>query len=390
MFHLPDYIVQILDTLTAAGFQAFAVGGCVRDLLRGVVPNDYDVTTNALPNEVEALFEHTVPTGVQHGTVTVVIDGHPIEVTTFRQEFGYTDSRHPDRVSYVSDVKEDLARRDFTVNAMAYHPNVGIVDPFGGQDDLKNGILRTVGEARVRFEEDALRILRLFRFAATLGFSIEESSLKAALKRSGLLKNISRERIAAELLKTLLGKNVSVLTPLLQNGGLKFLEIGYQNPLDKISRLPQKDALRLFAFLHCCHAPLSVLKALRYSNAIGSAVHSLFQLQALDTLKTDVEIKQALRSFGRERVEDYFAFRSVFHNEDTTEREQLLQQIFDRREPYDVSHLCVDGNDLKNLGIRGRETGFVLQKLCDLVLANPSLNKPEILFEKAKEIKEQN
>ncbi len=389
MLHLPEYIAQILATLTAAGFRAFAVGGCVRDSLRGVVPNDYDVTTNALPNEVEALFEHTVPTGIQHGTVTVVTNKIPVEVTTFRQEFGYTDSRHPDRVCFVSDVKEDLSRRDFTVNAMAFNPSEGIVDPFGGQHDLEHKILRTVGEPTVRFEEDALRILRLFRFAATLGFSMEEETLTAALKLAPMLENISKERIATELLKTVLAEHCEVLTPLLQNGGLKFLDVGYKEPLDKIARLPKKPGLRLFAFLSCCRAPLSVLKTLRYSNAICSAAQSLFQLNALPPIQTPVDLKRALRSFGPECLTDYLDFRAVFLEEDVTFQKQRLQQILEDNEPFAVSHLKIGGNELKELGICGRQTGVVLEKLCDLVLENPHLNNTETLREYTKGFVEQ-
>ncbi len=199
---LPDYIQNILDTFQKAGYQAYVVGGCVRDALLGKEPHDYDICTNALPKETQKLFAHCIPTGLKHGTVTI-IDQSPVEVTTFRKEEAYTDHRHPDKVSFVSDIESDLSRRDFTINAMAYHPSTGIIDLFGGQEDLRNHIIRCVNDPTVRFDEDALRMVRAFRFAAKLHFTIEEKTMEAIVSCAPLMKYVSVERVTSELVQIL-------------------------------------------------------------------------------------------------------------------------------------------------------------------------------------------
>lgn len=203
----PSHVERCLHTLWEAGFQAYPVGGCVRDTLLGRTPGDWDVTTSALPKQVMTLFERTVPTGVDHGTVTVVLETGIVEVTTFRREVGYTDNRHPDSVRFDVGLEEDLARRDFTVNAMAFAPDGSIVDPFGGERDLQKRSLRAVGDPEKRFSEDALRILRGIRFGAQLGFEIEEKTKRSMENQAEKLKRISAERIVHELEKTLLSAN---------------------------------------------------------------------------------------------------------------------------------------------------------------------------------------
>ena len=217
---IPEPAAAVIGRLNANGFEAYAVGGCVRDSLIGIVPNDWDVTTPAKPEVVEKLFSEAhegevsfkaVRTGIAHGTVTVVyIKGTssvPIEVTTYRIDGKYSDHRHPGSVSFTASLEADLARRDFTVNAMAYSPGVGIVDPYGGQDDLEAGLIRCVGDPEKRFNEDALRILRALRFSAVLGFDIEEKTAKAACRLAGLIDNISRERVYSELSRLIAGRN---------------------------------------------------------------------------------------------------------------------------------------------------------------------------------------
>lgn len=203
----PPYVLTALARFDAAGLEAWCVGGCVRDSLRGVTPNDYDMTTSAPPETTIALFPDypTIPTGIAHGTVTVLVDGHPLEITTYRTDGTYTDHRRPDRVTFCSDVREDLARRDFTVNAMACHPEKGLVDPFGGQTDLQNKLIRCVGHPETRFAEDALRILRALRFAATLDYAIHPDTAAAALQLAPTLEKVARERCTQELSKLLCG-----------------------------------------------------------------------------------------------------------------------------------------------------------------------------------------
>lgn len=199
---IPIHIERTLKKLNQNGYQAYIVGGCVRDFLLGKEPSDYDICTDAKPEAVMAVFEHAIPTGIKHGTVTV-IDEEPIEITTFRTEGNYPDHRHPDTVTFVSDVKEDLARRDFTINAMAYHPDIGLVDPFGGQDDLNNRMIRCVGDPSKRFEEDALRMIRAHRFAAKLHFTIEENTQKAIDANAHWISRVAVERLYKELIEIL-------------------------------------------------------------------------------------------------------------------------------------------------------------------------------------------
>lgn len=196
---IPEYAEKVLDALENAGYEAWFVGGCVRDGLLGREIHDFDIASNARPEQVQALFEKTILTGAHHGTVTVLMDGHPVEVTTFRTEGAYQDHRHPDQVEFVDDIRLDLARRDFTVNAMAWHPERGLLDPFGGQKDLQAGLIRAVGDPALRFEEDALRMFRAFRFAARLGFAIEENTLDAIHAKEELSASLAAERIVPEM-----------------------------------------------------------------------------------------------------------------------------------------------------------------------------------------------
>ena len=204
---LPTNVAYVLGRLTVAGYGAYTVGGCVRDFLRGVTPHDYDVTTSARPEEIHTVFadDRLIDTGIAHGTVTVLADGEPIEVTTYRIDGDYRDSRHPESVSFTDDIEKDLSRRDFTMNAIAYHPVVGFCDPFGGRKDITAGVIRAVGDPRARFSEDALRILRALRFSAVLDFAIEEDTARAAIELCPLLLRISPERVRVELVKLLTG-----------------------------------------------------------------------------------------------------------------------------------------------------------------------------------------
>ena len=211
--NIPANVSVVLDRLEFAGFEAYIVGGCVRDAVMSRTPKDYDVCTSALPHQVLNTFRdsHVIETGLQHGTVTVMSDNEPIEVTTYRTDGAYSDSRHPDKVEFVSSLTEDLKRRDFTMNAMAYHPQKGLVDPFGGQEDIAKGILKCVGNPQERFTEDALRILRALRFASRFQFKIHEDTSFAILEMAERLDNISKERISSELIQLLMGDGVTQL-----------------------------------------------------------------------------------------------------------------------------------------------------------------------------------
>lgn len=217
-FQIPEKVQYIIDTLMSHGYEAYAVGGCVRDMILGKNPEDWDITTSAKPDEVKKIFRRTVDTGIAHGTVTVLINRDHFEVTTFRLDGVYEDNRHPKEVLFTRDIKEDLKRRDFTINAMAYNHRDGIIDLFGGMEDLKNGLIRCVGNAGERFDEDALRILRAVRFSAQLDFQIEEKTRKAIRAKAALLKNISAERIRMELTKLLISDHPDRLRMLYELG----------------------------------------------------------------------------------------------------------------------------------------------------------------------------
>ena len=370
MLKIPEKIKFVLRTLTQNGYEAYIVGGCVRDSLLEIIPSDYDVTTSAKPQEIIGLFDKTVPTGIKHGTVTVIIENEPIEVTTFRTEGEYKDSRHPQNVKFVTDLSEDLSRRDFTVNAMAYNETAGLVDLFGGLGDLENKILRAVGDSDKRFSEDALRILRLFRFASQLEFTPEEKTLNSALKLQKGLKNISKERIFSEIVKTVNGKNPKAILPLINSGGLEFLGI---TETPEFTTLDDPD-LRLFVFLNTsCENPIEVLKTLKAPNRQIDFANKLLKLQAIK-INTKEDIKNALF------LTDYNAVNLFLQLQEDEDKLKLLAEIIKNNEPYLISHLAIDGEDLRKLGFEGKEIGEILERLRQTVVCDPQKNRKEILM----------
>ncbi|MBR4761252.1 MAG: CCA tRNA nucleotidyltransferase, partial [Clostridia bacterium] len=347
------------------------------DSLLGAVPYDYDVATSALPDRVLSLFSKTVATGIKHGTVTVIIDGDPIEVTTFRTENEYKDHRHPEAVNYVSDVKADLSRRDFTVNAMCYNDISGLVDIFGGEADLKAKTLRAVGCADTRFKEDALRILRLFRFASTLGFTAEAKTLAAALENAKLLKSISAERIQSELLRLSCGSNPTAVLPLLKTAALPCFKA---NPeIEKIPLLPDNKRLRFFAFLALTSDNLAAsLEFLKCSNAFKKYALGLSGAVNLRH-ETRADIKRLLNAMGDD-VFDLLCYKSVILGCDTKNAERQARDVIESGEPYEISGLDIGGDDIAALGFSGKEINDTLLKLLDAVMENPELNRKETLI----------
>ena len=220
---LPEKVENIISTIEANGFEAYAVGGCVRDSILGRIPDDWDITTSASPQQVKALFRHTIDTGIQHGTVTVMLRREGFEVTTYRIDGEYEDSRHPKEVTFTSNLREDLKRRDFTINAMAYNNRTGLVDAFGGLEDMERKLIRCVGESQERFEEDALRMMRAVRFSAQLGYAIEEGTEQAIQKMAGNLGHISAERIQTELVKLLVSPHPDYLRICYETGITKVI-----------------------------------------------------------------------------------------------------------------------------------------------------------------------
>lgn len=368
MLSIPENAALVIDRLKQNGYEAYIVGGCVRDSLLGLECSDFDITTSANPEKVIELFEKTVPTGIKHGTVTVIIENEPIEVTTFRTEGAYNDSRHPENVEFVSDLKEDLSRRDFTVNAIAYNEKAGIIDLFGGVSDLENKILRAVGDPDKRFREDALRILRLFRFASQLDFKIEENTLKSALELKDGLKNISRERIFAELQKSVNGKNPKAILPLINSGALEFLGITGKPDLSVTSDNPD---LRLWGLLKACDNPLEVLKNLKASNKQIMKAQNFVKLSQIE-METKEDIKNALFLTDEQTVRAFFEY----YKKDTAK----LNEIIENNEPYLISHLAVTGEDLQKLGFVGKEIGERLEALRKEVVKDPQKNEKVTLL----------
>lgn len=379
--NIPKTYENMLKKLNNNGFEAYIVGGCVRDLLLGTVPNDYDITTSATPDQIKSVFCNTVDTGIKHGTVTVIEDGYVCEVTTFRTESDYSDMRRPNSVKFVSDIKLDLSRRDFTVNAICYNPDTGIINLFNSLEDLENKILRTVGNPQERFNEDALRIMRLFRFAATLDFEIEEETYAAAIKLSHLLKNISHERIAAELKKAVLSDNISNFSPLIDCGALEFCGI-YKADISKISLLKKNFELRLYSLLKLASRDMDfTLRSLKMSNSVKDYCYGLEFLESTMNNCSKAAVKNILNCSDFSLIRDFIEYKKVIENEDLSDYLHIAQDIIENKEPYKISHLDISGEDLLELGYKGKEVGKILEILRKKVVDDKTLNKKAELIE---------
>ncbi len=374
---LPDYVKYALNTLKNAGFDVWIVGGSVRDSIMGKLPQDYDIATSALPEQVIKLFEKTIPTGIKHGTVTVVLEKNNIEITTFRTEKGYDDSRHPNEVSFVSDIKEDLSRRDFTVNAIAYNES-GIYDPFSGTQDIKNKVLKTVGKAHERFREDALRIMRLFRFACVLDFKIEKDALQGAIDCSDLLKKVSVERIREELLKMLCGASPCVFNELLKTGSLSFIGLTEKMQVPKeLNILPALPAQRLSYF--CYKNKLNVLNictALKTSNEFSKECQCIYSLLDFKNINSKLEIKKQMFKYGADYVRSYISVVDALNDANLS---AMYEEIINNNEPYKIDMLKLNGDDIKELGYSGKDVGKALEFLTNRVIENPEDNTGEKL-----------
>ncbi len=435
---IPDNAEKIINALCENGFDSYVVGGCVRDFLLGKPVSDTDIATSALPIETEKILRSkhikVIETGIKHGTVTAVIDKTPYEITTFRTDGEYMDSRRPESVEFVRDIKEDLKRRDFTVNAMAYNESAGLIDLFGGKDDLKDRIIRAVGDPDKRFKEDALRIMRALRFSAVLGFEIEENTKKALFENRFLLKNIAAERILTELLKLLVGKNVlhvldeyreviAVVIPELrdtfhcaQNTPWHMYTV-YEHIIRAVAFAPPDSVIRLTMLLHDIGKPSvkqtdengrdhfkthaaageriaeTVLRRLKVSNEIFSKVTTLIKYHQSVENVNDIKIKRWFNKIGQEYTLSLFEVRIAdlkAHNTKKAEVHAEIQTLerlkeealalISRGDPYRVCDLAVNGNDLMALGFSGRDIGDKLQEILALVLEDKLKNeKSELL-----------
>lgn len=436
---LPSDVAHIIHLLEEAGHEAYAVGGCVRDSLLGRKPNDWDITTNALPGRVKDLFSHTIDTGIRHGTVTVMINHVGYEVTTYRIDGEYEDSRHPKEVTFTSNLVEDLKRRDFTINAMAYNERAGIVDVFGGIQDLEAGIIRAVGNPTERFTEDALRMMRAVRFAAQLGYQIEEETLLAIRRMAESLRNISAERIQTELVKLVTSPHPEHMELLYKSGITavvmpqfdKLMLTTQNNPhhcytvgehtIKAMEQVEPDKVLRLTMLFHDMgkpdtkttdeegidhfhgHAALSekyakeILKALKFDN---DTLHKVTRLTLQHDRKINPDakgVRRLLNEIGEElfllllevKRADTLAQSEYLREEKLQELDILLalyKEIKEKEQCFSLKDLAVTGQDLIALGVKpGPGLGQLLQELLHVVLEEPAANKKENLLEVAKQ-----
>ncbi len=400
-FPLDPGAAALLTRLHAAGHAAYAVGGCVRDSLLGQTPHDWDLCTSATPEQVLELFgeAHCIPTGLQHGTVTVKHGGELYEITTFRTEGAYSDGRHPDHVAFVPDVKEDLARRDFTINAMAYNAEEGLIDPFGGQSDLAAGIVRAVGEPQRRFEEDALRILRLYRFAARFGFAIDPATGQAARVLCRHLDCVSEERIAEELSRLLAApapgayleaEVLAVIFPELDAAELP----ESRRILDALEPGMEHVPVRLAALL----CPLgeagarAALRRLKCSNALTGTVATLVREAAagMPGAALTLTAKRFLSRYDLATITDLTALCSAQHPEQAEAFAALQQEaarLVETNACCRINQLAVNGRDLMDAGIRpGPGLRRVLDALLEQVLTGQLPNEKAALLAAAAQV----
>lgn len=385
MLKFPEYAQKCIDTITQNGFSAYFVGGCVRDGLLGRACDDIDIATSALPNEIISLFERTVPTGLKHGTVTVLIDDHPIEVTTFRRESGYNDSRHPDSVSFVSNIQEDLSRRDFTINALAATSSGEIVDLFGGLKDLEKGIIRAVGDPETRFTEDALRIVRAFRFACVLGFEIEEKTKKAALKSSERIEKISGERVLKELYKAASYGNLLPLCELISSGALECFGISNVKLEDacfnRLSSLELSPSSKLALLILMCDFDIDLIKnSLKADNHLVKKIKITDSLAACEIPEIQADVQKLLYMHHHEYVRLYFYYLGVVNLADSEKLFNLYNEVCAQDRPYRISHLSVDGNDILELGLQGKEIKTSLENALFAVIDGKIENTKESII----------
>ena len=412
----------------------FSRGGCVRDMLMGIEPHDIDITTNATPDEVKAVFAdfHTLDIGIKHGTVTVINDSEPIEITTYRKESTYSDGRRPDAVTFSRHINDDLSRRDFTSNAIAYSPSVGIVDPFGGIADIENKILRCVGNPDERFEEDSLRILRGLRFASVLGFSIDKATEEAMYSCRELINIVSPERIFTEISKLICGKNAGTIisrysdilaVALPEIKDMKgFEQHNFHHIYDVLNHTakvvdsvyPAVD-LRFAALFHDCgkpdcfsidengvghfysHASISAQKAkealtrLRCDNATKDKVVKLVKIHDTPIEPDSKIVKKKLQKYGEEILFDLIKLQRadnmglspefLYRQETYDKLEEIARQVIEENQCFSLKDLAVNGREMISLGLKGKDIGTALDELLKAVIEEKCNNDKESLIE---------
>ena len=431
--NIPSKAKTIITLLENAGFEAFCVGGAVRDSIMGLNPTDWDITTSASPEDTVMVFKDykTVDTGLKHGTLTVVIDKTPFEVTTYRVDGDYNDNRHPENVHFTKKLSDDLSRRDFTVNALAYNDKTGLVDLYGGQEDIYNSIIKTVGNPSARFQEDGLRIMRALRFASVLGFTIESETAKAIHDNKDLLKNISAERLAVELSKLVCGKNafnilmeywdvLSVFIPEIKSA-VGFKQYGKKHAYDvwehichTVDTIPQDKILRLTMLLHDLgkipthkldqsgnstfknHATIGgdmareILTRLRFDKKTINRVSFLVANHDFEPPLSKTDLKKHLKNKTVDDIKTLLTIKksdrgalSESYRDISKESEQCLKwldEIEKNNECCKIAQLAITGDDLKKKGLKGEDIGKALDTLLDAVIEGKLQNKKEDLL----------
>lgn len=432
-FELPDIINSIIERYENAGFEAYIVGGSVRDKIMGKSPDDFDITVSALPDETKKLFPDVkiIDTGIKHGTVSLIIDRKCVEVTTFRLDGDYCDNRHPDFVTFTRSLAEDLSRRDFTINSLAFSQRTGIIDLYGGENDIYNSIIKTVGNPDKRFNEDGLRIMRALRFSSTLGFKIDEETKKSVHNNKELLKNISAERLSAELVKLLCGKNVfnvlmefpdvlSVFIPEIalavgfSQYGEKHAYNVWEHICHTVDTIPDDKTLRLTMLLHdlgkvpthklnengdstfknhaCVGGELAkeILTRLKFDKKTISRVSFLVSKHDFEPPKTKLDLKKQLKTLSLEDVRTLLVIKksdrgalSQSYRDISAETAKVLLwlgEIEESGECCTIRQLAVNGNDLLKSGVSPHDIGTTLDALLDAVIEEKVENKKAALL----------
>jgi tRNA nucleotidyltransferase (CCA-adding enzyme) len=385
-------VLDVLERLQSAGHEAYLVGGCVRDLASGRAPQDWDVATQAVPAEVQRLFRRVIPTGIAHGTVTVLVPGGQVEVTTYRVEEGYADGRRPDRVEFRRDLTEDLARRDFTINAMAFDPRaVELKDPFGGLEDLSQGRVRCVGEAAARFAEDGLRPLRAVRFATVLAFELEAATAAAIPGALGVFRKVAQERVRDEFLKLLVAPGVERGLLLLAETGLlgvafPELEGAVRDAVGgRVAAVPGRVEVRLAALLTKVASSDAVLERLRLPARTAEEVRALLShpVPPNAALWTDADARRWAAALGRERVPEALALAMANGGVDATSVQAHVERVLATHPPLSVRELALKGQDVMDvLGVGpSPAVGEASRWLLAEVLEAPERNTEEGLRE---------
>ena len=392
MWKLPAGAEFVLRRLHEAGYQAYVVGGCVRDTLLGKAPKDWDVCTNALPQEMQRVFAdcHVIETGLQHGTLTVMYHHEPFEVTTFRVDGEYTDHRHPDEVIFVADVREDLSRRDFTVNAMAWSPDTGVVDAFDGREDLARRLIRCVGEPEKRFREDALRIMRALRFASVYGFAIDPATDAAIHALKHTLKDVAAERIRVELQKLLCGdwagEILRAYPDVLQVIMPPLGKVDWPSTVAAVEASPATETFRLALLLHQLEPAdaKAVLTSLKPDNFTRDWVLMLVTNQDYPFQPTRHSLLTALSLFGETETYELLAVREAKGAGDVEPLRDVLGDVLWDGICYSVKDMAVNGRDMLALGAKGKAVGECLNHLLALLIEEKLPNDRDALLAAAR------